>query len=236
MNDKYEAPTNQENNRIRLVGHIGSQIKYSHTYEYAYGEMNYYKFYLNTLRKTGTIDRLRIVVSEDILFNLSYDSYYPNRAIEVEGTVCSHNKEWGNKNHLIIYINADRLTLPECGVWVDDVEQSSDYNWGELEGYVTKIPRYRETPKGKHITDLLIAVNMPEQGSSYIPCIAWGSAADAAALLEVGEKIRICGRMQSRKYNKMDEDGTEEIKVAYELSVFKWKKLYESKEDKNRST
>lgn len=37
--------------------------------------------------------------------------------------------------------------------------------------------------------------------------------------IEVGTKVKIVGRVQSRQYEKKYEDGTSEMKVAYEVSV-----------------
>ena len=37
--------------------------------------------------------------------------------------------------------------------------------------------------------------------------------------IPVGTEVRIIGRVQSRQYEKKYEDGTSEIKIAYEVSV-----------------
>ena len=55
--------------------------------------------------------------------------------------------------------------------------------------------------------------------SDYIPCIAWGRNAIKATNLGIGTKIRIEGRFQSRQYVKKYENGSEEVKVAYEVSI-----------------
>ena len=63
-----------------------------------------------------------------------------------------------------------------------------------------------------------------------IPCFAWNSQAEQGFLffkakslgqLEVGTYIEINGRIQSRGYIKKYEDGTEEQRTAYEVSVSK---------------
>ena len=88
-----------------------------------------------------------------------------------------------------------------------------------MSGYICKSPVYRVTPKGREIADVLIAVNRAYGKSDYIPCIAWGRNARFAGGLEVGEHIQIQGRFQSREYTKKLDDGTEEIRTAYEISV-----------------
>ena len=84
-----------------------------------------------------------------------------------------------------------------------------------------KAPIYRKTPLGREIADLLVAVNRPYGKSDYIPCIAWGRNARYAAGFEVGSRIRVWGRVQSREYTKKISDEQVEKRVAYEVSVSK---------------
>lgn len=66
---------------------------------------------------------------------------------------------------------------------------------------------------------MLLAVNRAYNKSDYIPCIAWGRNARFCQNLEVGTEVKIVGRVQSRKYEKKFEDGTSEVRVAYEVSI-----------------
>ena len=88
----------------------------------------------------------------------------------------------------------------------------------ELRGALCKAPVLRRTPLGREICDLLLAVNRPYGRSDYLPCIAWGSLARACGELDVGAKVHITGRLQSRTYRKLTEDREEE-RTAYEISV-----------------
>jgi len=88
-----------------------------------------------------------------------------------------------------------------------------------LVGYICKKPIYRQTPFGREIADVLLAVNRAYNKSDYIPTIAWGRNARFCQNLEVGTKVRLIGRVQSRMYEKKHEDGTVENRVAYEVSV-----------------
>ena len=67
----------------------------------------------------------------------------------------------------------------------------------------------------------MIAVNRMYNKSDYIPCIAWGRNANYAETLGVGTRIYIEGRIQSREYKKKLEDGTSEIRKAFEVSGLK---------------
>lgn len=88
-----------------------------------------------------------------------------------------------------------------------------------LIGFICKKPIYRQTPFGREISDLLLAVNRAYNKSDYIPCIAWGRNARFCQNLEVGTQVKVVGRVQSRTYEKKHEDGTVETRVAYEVSV-----------------
>ena len=76
-----------------------------------------------------------------------------------------------------------------------------------LVGYICKKPIYRQTPFGREIADVLLAVNRAYNKSDYIPTIAWGRTARFCQNLEVGTKVKIVGRVQSRMYEKKHEDG-----------------------------
>jgi single-stranded DNA-binding protein len=90
-----------------------------------------------------------------------------------------------------------------------------------LTGYVCKQPVYRTTPFNREIADILIAVNRSYNKSDYIPCIAWGRNARFAKNLSVGEKIAVCGRIQSREYQKRVTDDEIKVLTAYEVSISK---------------
>ena len=77
----------------------------------------------------------------------------------------------------------------------------------------------QQTPFGREIADLLLAVNRAYNKSDYIPCIAWGRNARFCENIEVGTEVKVVGRVQSRTYEKKYEDGTSETKVAYEVSI-----------------
>ena len=88
-------------------------------------------------------------------------------------------------------------------------------------GYICKKPIYRQTPFGREIADILLAVNRAYNKSDYIPCIAWGRNARFCQSIEVGQNVKVFGRIQSRQYEKKLDDGTSEIRRAYEVSVSK---------------
>ena len=73
-----------------------------------------------------------------------------------------------------------------------------------LAGALCKPPGVRRTPLGRDICDLMLAVNRRYGRADYLPCIAWGGLARRCGALEVGDGVRIEGRLQSRAYTKVD--------------------------------
>ena len=91
-------------------------------------------------------------------------------------------------------------------------------NEAVLTGTVCKPPVYRQTPLGRQITDLCLAVPRLYRRTDYIPCILWGRTALAAAEYPIGTELTLTGRLQSRTYLK-NLGETSETRTAYELSV-----------------
>lgn len=67
----------------------------------------------------------------------------------------------------------------------------------------------------------MLAVNRMYNKSDYIPCIAWGRNAAYAESLDVGTKLMLEGRLQSREYKKKLDDGSAEVRKAFEVSIVK---------------
>ncbi len=198
-----------ENNHLVLVGKIVSEQKYSHE---IYGE-KFFSFNLEVVRLSSNTDIIPITVSERLVtdFDLSI-----GKTVEVEGQFRSYNNYENEKNRLILTVFAKEIKEIEF-----DVETDKDIVTNEviLIGYVCKKPIYRQTPFGREIADLLLAVNRAYNKSDYIPCIAWGRNARFCQKIEVGTEVKVIGRVQSRMYEKKHEDGTVENRVAYEVSI-----------------
>ena len=139
----------------------------------------------------------------------------------IKGQFRSYNSYENEKNRLILTVFAkDIMELQENEDEENEmVRKDIITNEVVLVGYICKKPIYRQTPFGREISDLLLAVNRAYNKSDYIPCIAWGRNARFCQNLEVGTEVKVVGRVQSRAYEKKHEDGTIENRVAYEVSV-----------------
>ena len=137
--------------------------------------------------------------------------------IMLEGQLRSYNKIVDGKNKLILTVFARNVT--PC------TERSKNPNEIYLDGYICKQPLYRTTPFGREIADVLLAVNRAYNKSDYIPTIAWGRNSRFCKNLQVGDNIRVWGRLQSREYQKKISETEKVTKVAYEVSVSKMEKV-----------
>ena len=101
-----------------------------------------------------------------------------------------------------------------------ETSENETLNKVSLSGALCKPPIYRSTPFGREICDMMLAVNRAFGKSDYIPCIAWGRNAQYAARFHVGDQLRLTGRLQSREYQKLLENGEYLTRNAYEVSAF----------------
>lgn len=195
-----------ENNRVSIRGKITSDFMYSHE---VLGE-RFYCTYLSSERKSGVKDTVPIMVSERLV-DVKED--WKEKQVKVEGQFRSYNKHEEERNRLILSVFAREFEE------VEELPFSEDLNSIYLEGYICKNPVYRETPLGREVADIMLAVNRPYGKSDYIPCIFWGRNARFVSSMNPGQRIKVYGRIQSREYLKTMQDGTKETRIAYEVSV-----------------
>ena len=203
-----------ENNYISLVGRVTGEKKFSHE---IYGE-KFYTFSISIPRLSGNADIIPITVSERLIND---EMLAEGKKLLVKGQFRSYNGYENEKNKLILTVFAKDI------IEVNESENNEEENSKKEEslneviliGYICKKPVYRQTPFGREIADILLAVNRAYNKSDYIPTIAWGRNARFSQNLEVGTQVKVVGRVQSRQYEKKYEDGSSEMKVAYEVSL-----------------
>ncbi len=208
----------RQNNIVTLIGKIVSDYTFSHE---MYGEC-FYTFKIETSRLSETTDILPITISERLI---DKNLFKIGALIEINGQIRSYNNIVDGKNHLVLTVFVKDINF--------NLDLNKNPNQVSLNGYVCKPPVYRKTPFGREIADVLLAVNRSYNKSDYIPCIIWGRNAKFANNLEVGNNIKISGRMQSRNYQKKLDNGDILEKTAYEISVSKLEVLENNKELEN---
>ena len=190
-------------NTLHLSGTVIGTPEVGHE---AFGEKFYY-LTLGVPRLSGAQDQLPITLSERLLDGKMLED---GDFLSIEGQVRSYNKIIDGAGRLLITAFAQRIVEPD---------ERENPNQIQLTGTLCKAPAYRTTPFGREIADMMLAVNRAYGKSDYIPCITWGRSARFAAKLNVGDKITLTGRLQSRAYQKQMPDGNVVEKTAYEVSV-----------------
>lgn len=190
------------NNHIELCGTMETAPAFSHE---NHGR-RFYRFELSVRRLSGAVDRLPILVSRELLEQT--DVSWGER-IYVSGQIRSYNQHTPLRRRLVISVYAERVEL--C-------DEEPD-NRVSLTGVVCREPVFRRTPLGREICDIMLAVERPYHRTDYLPCIFWGRTARTMAELPVGAVIGLEGRLQSRDYTKLLDDGTTICRTAYEISA-----------------
>ena len=191
-------------NRITAAGFLAQPPLLSHEV------MNepFYSGILEVKRLSGTIDRLPVTLPGKIM----PEGGFPlDEMLLVEGQVRSYNKIVEGAGRLMVTLFAQRVAPASEGDTLNRVE---------LVGALCKTPVYRSTPFGREICDMMLAVSRAFGKSDYIPCIAWGRNAQYAARFSVGDHLSVTGRLQSREYQKLQENGEYITRNAYEVSAF----------------
>lgn len=203
----------EDTNVVNIAGEVLTELEFSHE---IFGE-KFYSTQIKIQRLSESEDTLPITVSERLLVDFKLEV---GKKINALGQLRSYNKSVDGKNKLILTIFIREISEFE--------EEIKDPNNIFLDGYICKHPIYRKTPLGREITDLLVAVNRSYNKSDYIPSIAWGRNAKFCKKLQVGDRVQVWGRIQSREYEKKLDNGDAERKIAYEVSISKMKKLSEN--------
>ena len=190
------------NNRIFLRGRLAAPPALSHINH----GVEYLLLPLSVCRLSGAEDTLHVVASREQLSALP--SLEAGAPLSVWGEVRTFNNRSGVGSKLVVSVFAKTLSQ----------EEGEDENRLELSGTICKPPILRTTPLGRTICDMILAANRRYGRADYLPCIAWGSLAYRCGAMEVGDRLALEGRLQSRVYTK-EVDGRTEERTAFEVSV-----------------
>ena len=196
----------QITNSAKVFGTVCSAAVFSHE---VYGE-GFYSFFVTVPRLSDTNDIIPIMISERLI---APDEICVGEKVYINGQFRSYNNYSDTGSKLMLTVFAREIFMGD--------NESATPNEITLTGFICKPPVYRHTPFGREIADILLAVNRSYNKSDYIPCIAWGRNARFCRGLEVGSKITLSGRIQSREYRKKVSEDEYVTKTAYEVSVIK---------------
>ena len=187
-------------NQITLRGSLASLPQFSHE---NHGR-RFFRFFLEVPRLSGAVDTLPVIAEERLLLGTDLSD---GEMLTIAGQIRSHNVRSDGKRHLLIFVFANAI-LCEDGEPINDVI---------LEGPICREPTYRRTPLGREICDVMLAIPRAFRRADYLPCILWGRTAMEVSRCHTREVLQIHGRLQSRVYTKLTQDGSEE-RTDYEIS------------------
>lgn len=188
-------------NCVTLRGQLQALPQFSHE---NHGK-RFLRFVLEVPRLSGTVDLLPVIAEESLFAQLDPCG---GEMLTVTGQIRSHNCRTDGVRRLLIFVFAASI-LAEDGEPVNEVQ---------LEGPLCKEPTYRRTPLGREICDVMLAVPRAFRRADYLPCILWGRTAQEISACHTRDRIHISGRLQSRVYTKLTENGSQE-RTAYEISA-----------------
>lgn len=165
----------------------------------------FFRFTLSVPRLSGTTDILPVIAEESLLSEIDP---FEGTMLTVTGQVRSHNVRTELSRQLLIFVFATGIVAEE-GEPINDVI---------IEGPLCREPTFRRTPLGREICDAMVSVPRAYHRADYLPCILWGRIAQEVSRCHTRDRIRICGRLQSRIYTKLTENGPIE-RTAYEISA-----------------
>lgn len=188
-------------NQITLCGTLYRLPEFSHE---NHGK-RFFKFFLEIPRLSGTVDLLPIIGSENVLNRLDVSG---GSRLLVRGQVRSFHDPNATGQRLMIFAFAEDVQAGEF----------APCNEVTLTGTIRKTPTFRRTPLGRDICDVMLSVQRSYGRSDYLPCIFWGRSAHEVANCIPGDMVTLTGRLQSRQYRKVLEEGVL-LRTAYEVSA-----------------
>lgn len=187
-------------------------------YEFSIGDKSYYHMTISARRLSGVEDLVPCYIEDNKVAYISKFDY-----VEVTGYIrTKHVMDSVGKNHTKVYIEVHEVNPYTC-----------DKNRVDFIAHKYSDIEVRLTPRGYRVCDTRVINNLPNRIGNLIPILLWGKNTDRFADVLLNSVVGITGRFQSREYDKFYEDGTEEKKTAYEVSVTKFEVLEERKENVN---
>lgn len=188
-------------NQIVIRGSLTTLPQFSHE---NHGK-KFYRLSLEVPRLSGNVDHLPVITEEKILNQLDLSG---GEMLTVIGQIRSHNVRQEGVRRLLVFVFAADMIA-------EDAEPLNDV---VIEGPLCREPIYRRTPLGREICDAMVAVPRAFNRADYLPCILWGKTAQEISRCHTRDRVRITGRLQSRSYTKLTEEGAV-ARVTYEISA-----------------
>lgn len=203
----------RKNNRVFVIGTLEENIELNHIAGIVVREA-IYETTIAAKRLSGTIDKIQLYIAEKkIPEELKVNA--KGQRVKVYGEFRSYNViGTDGKKHLKLRLLVNRIEA------IPDLTDEKDANIIYMKGAICILPLFKQTPLGRYITELHLAVNRNgNRKTDYIPCIAWNQNAWLTGEKNVGEMLTLYGRIQSRTYSKVDEKNGCIYRTINEVSI-----------------
>lgn len=212
-----------ERNEVRITGRIAEDIQL--IADAAEWGRKLYETKISTARYSGIEDVLILQFPAAAAGTAKeLKTIGKGMRVKLTGEIRTENEKEivETKPSVKIFVHAHSLELAE--------ETEEDENEVMLGGNICKDTVHRKTPKGKKVTDMIIAAGTGKP--AFVPCVCWCEAAEGAADLEKGTHVEVEGRIQSREFKKhVKGSDVPFLMTAYEVSVVKLTAEVEEKGD-----
>lgn len=203
---------NKVTNCIQLTGTIATDMECDYR-EIDEKGLFRRKTFINVKRRSGIIDTIPLVIEPSVLKKADFIPQKGENVL-VSGVITTKlmQKPYNKGAYYLKYVLVKNISR--------EPEHLEDKNEVFLVGEIQDTPTFRVTPYGKRISDFHLNCKIGDKDIIHkIPCIAWGSTAEYISHMNHGDTIMIVGRFQSRAYTKIDKNGYQDNKTAYEVSV-----------------
>ena len=206
-------------NSVSLVGQITQDFEKSHEQEHS----SFVKTVVQVPRTSGANDQIPVILDVEKILDIINEHVKPvGMYVEIQGRMCSFASFPDHEACISRYVFANKFKLFDNK---EDLEKPVGTNRIVLQGTMKYYPSFKVTPKGRQIAEFVLISKRRNGCADRIPCVAWGGNAIDLSGYDKNSRLEVCGRIQSRDYNKTQEDGSIIKKTSYELSVFDYRDM-----------
>lgn len=170
--------------------------------------LSIFTFKLKTKRLSSRVDIINVRLISN---SADMEKVVIGSNIKVTGSIRTTNKQFKGDSHKRLIVSLFCKTLEFSDDTCDSVK---------LSGIICKKPILRKAKTSdRDICEVILRVATTKNKSHFIPLIFWGKDALNIAKEDIGFKVSITGRLQSREYIHWLNDEAFEKRTTYEVSV-----------------
>ena len=182
-------------NETQIMKDIKKIVSYF-DYDHSWKDESFYNFTLAVNNEDGSVEFIPISISERIIGS---QRNMMGRRVKVIGKFNYYNRIINGQKNKIFKVKTLNLEL------IGSVEKDSNQIY--IDGKILFEPKFRVTPNGNKITNLIISIENNYGKKKVFSVIVFGEAAEKLKLLKPEDNLQVTGKIQSRKYINRDENG-----------------------------